>query len=57
MPQPPAPGPEGTRPPDDGPGPHPAGDLAIETRGLTKGYRGGQLAVDGLDLAPLTLTI
>ncbi|MFE1766570.1 ABC transporter ATP-binding protein [Streptomyces angustmyceticus] len=78
MPQPPAPGPEGTRPPDDapgpqqpddlpgprpsgdGPGPHPAddgpasrpaGDLAIETRGLTKGYRGGQLAVDGLDLA------
>ncbi|MEU5209772.1 ABC transporter ATP-binding protein [Streptomyces sp. NPDC020742] len=29
-------------PPDEGP--------AIETRGLTKAYRGGQLAVDGLDL-------
>ncbi|MEV0368601.1 ABC transporter ATP-binding protein [Streptomyces sp. NPDC050636] len=29
----------------------PAGDRVIETRGLTKAYRGGQLAVDGLDLA------
>ena len=28
-----------------------AGDRVIETRGLTKAYRGGQLAVDGLDLA------
>ncbi|MFD7719999.1 ABC transporter ATP-binding protein, partial [Streptomyces sp. NPDC059814] len=33
-------------------GPRPAADAApvIETRGLTKRYRGGQLAVDGLDL-------
>ncbi|MFI9049493.1 ATP-binding cassette domain-containing protein [Streptomyces sp. NPDC053427] len=29
----------------------PDGDRVIETRGLTKAYRGGQLAVDGLDLA------
>ncbi|GGX73265.1 ABC transporter ATP-binding protein [Streptomyces fructofermentans] len=28
-----------------------AGDTVIATRGLTKRYRGGQLAVDGLDLA------
>ncbi|MFI0710995.1 ATP-binding cassette domain-containing protein [Streptomyces inhibens] len=41
MPQPPATAPE--RPP--------SGERAIETRGLTKAYRGGQLAVDGLDLA------
>ncbi|MFC8591352.1 ABC transporter ATP-binding protein [Streptomyces atroolivaceus] len=32
---------------DAGPGP----GTVIETRGLTKRYRGGQLAVDGLDLA------
>ncbi|MEU8626930.1 ABC transporter ATP-binding protein [Streptomyces sp. NPDC048669] len=33
-------------------GPRPAAEAApvIETRGLTKRYRGGQLAVDGLDL-------
>lgn len=29
---------------------HPAGDSVIVTRALTKRYRGGQLAVDGLDL-------
>ncbi|AZS72587.1 multidrug ABC transporter ATP-binding protein [Streptomyces lydicus] len=53
MPAPPAPGPDGVRPPADGPGAGrpPAGDRAIETRGLTKAYRGGRLAVDGLDLA------
>ncbi|WP_329175803.1 ABC transporter ATP-binding protein [Streptomyces decoyicus] len=51
MPQPPAAGHDGARPPADGAGPRPSGDLAIETRGLTKAYRGGQLAVDGLDLA------
>ncbi|WP_328742370.1 ABC transporter ATP-binding protein [Streptomyces caniferus] len=60
MPQPPAPEPDGARPPDDGPAPRPpddgppprpAGEPAIETRGLTKAYRGGRLAVDGLDLA------
>ncbi|MEW2435112.1 ABC transporter ATP-binding protein [Streptomyces caniferus] len=51
MPQPPAPEPDGARPPDDGPPPRPAGEPAIETRGLTKAYRGGRLAVDGLDLA------
>src|SRR4051812_12299631 len=38
------------------PGPHAldaalAAEAAIATRGLTKRYRGGQLAVDGLDLA------
>lgn len=32
------------------PGPLPAPAPVIETRGLTKRYRGGQLAVDGLDL-------
>ncbi|MGW7573531.1 ATP-binding cassette domain-containing protein [Streptomyces sp. NPDC054765] len=53
MPQPPAAGPDGARPPAGRPGPRrvPAGDPAIETRGLTKAYRGGRLAVDGLDLA------
>ncbi|MFI6766425.1 ATP-binding cassette domain-containing protein [Streptomyces sp. NPDC050355] len=53
MPQPPAPGAAGARP-SAGPAASddpPAGDRAIETRGLTKAYRGGQLAVDGLDLA------
>ncbi|GAB7032717.1 ABC transporter ATP-binding protein [Streptomyces platensis subsp. malvinus] len=96
MPQQPATGPDGARPPARGPGPTGAGGLgptgargpgptgarasgpvgplasgagplplppapgpgaprageraAIETRGLTKAYRGGQLAVDGLDL-------
>ncbi|MEU9119675.1 ABC transporter ATP-binding protein [Streptomyces sp. NPDC048506] len=48
MPQPPAAGPDGARPP--APARPPTGDPAIETRGLTKAYRGGQLAVDGLDL-------
>ncbi|MGW1376549.1 ATP-binding cassette domain-containing protein [Streptomyces sp. NPDC002446] len=53
MPQPPAPGAAGARPPagPDASAHPPAGDQAIETRGLTKAYRGGQLAVDGLDLA------
>ncbi|MFE0188220.1 ATP-binding cassette domain-containing protein [Streptomyces sp. NPDC058989] len=53
MPQPPVPGAAGARPPA-GPAAFdhpPAGDRAIETQGLTKAYRGGQLAVDGLDLA------
>ncbi|MFJ8858440.1 ABC transporter ATP-binding protein [Streptomyces sp. NPDC102451] len=36
-----------TAEPDTGPEP----GAVIETRGLTKRYRGGQLAVDGLDLA------
>ncbi|MFP8886926.1 ABC transporter ATP-binding protein [Streptomyces mangrovi] len=31
--------------------PPPASDTVVEARGLTKRYRGGQLAVDGLDLA------
>lgn len=48
MPQPPASGPAGARPP--APGHPPAGDRAIETHRLTKAYGGGQLAVDGLDL-------
>ncbi|MEU9111985.1 ABC transporter ATP-binding protein [Streptomyces sp. NPDC048483] len=43
MPPPPAAGSEHPVPPD--------GDQVIETHGLTKAYRGGQLAVDGLDLA------
>ncbi|MFP8945165.1 ABC transporter ATP-binding protein [Streptomyces fenghuangensis] len=30
--------------------PSPASDTVVEARGLTKRYRGGQLAVDGLDL-------
>ncbi|MFE1772494.1 ATP-binding cassette domain-containing protein [Streptomyces sp. NPDC059008] len=53
MPQPPVPGAAGARPPA-GPAAFdhpPTGDRAIETQGLTKAYRGGQLAVDGLDLA------
>ncbi len=32
-------------------GPEPAGELAIATRGLTKRFRSGQLAVDNLSLA------
>lgn len=57
MPQPTASAPYGARPPDgsrapdDGSARRSAGEPAIETRGLTKSYRGGQLAVDGLDLA------
>ncbi|SEE83935.1 ABC-2 type transport system ATP-binding protein [Streptomyces sp. 2112.3] len=43
--------PDGARPADDGLACRAAGEPAIETRGLTKAYRGGQLAVDGLDLA------
>ncbi|WUB84869.1 ABC transporter ATP-binding protein [Streptomyces platensis] len=41
------------RPPVDEPGatPAPAGEWAIVTQGLTKAYRGGRRAVDGLDLA------
>ncbi|WP_261957014.1 ATP-binding cassette domain-containing protein [Streptomyces nigrescens] len=60
MPKQPATGPDGARPPARGSGPAgtpapgpgvpSAGEWAIETRGLTKAYRGGQLAVDGLDL-------
>ncbi|GAU67711.1 putative ABC transporter ATP-binding protein [Streptomyces sp. NBRC 110611] len=58
MPQPPVSGPDGTRPPApgqppprlEGTGGTPLGDRAIETVGLTKAYRGGRLAVDGLDL-------
>ncbi|GAA2566552.1 MULTISPECIES: ABC transporter ATP-binding protein [Streptomyces] len=48
----PRPGTEGTRrvPADAGPGTVDAGDGVIVTRALTKRYRGGQLAVDGLDL-------
>jgi ABC-2 type transport system ATP-binding protein len=30
--------------------PAPAGDIAVRTRGLTKRFRGGQLAVNGIDL-------
>ncbi|MCF3144541.1 ABC transporter ATP-binding protein [Streptomyces platensis] len=53
MPAPPAPGPGPVSPPVDEPGalPAPAGEWAIETQGLTKAYRGGRRAVDGLDLA------
>ncbi|MFG2864221.1 ATP-binding cassette domain-containing protein [Streptomyces sioyaensis] len=49
MPPPPAPRPNGPRTEGPGPGRAPAGDPAIETRGLSKAYR-GRLAVDGLDL-------
>ncbi|MEV6567109.1 ABC transporter ATP-binding protein [Streptomyces kronopolitis] len=48
-PRTPAPRPDGPRAEGTGPGRAPAGDPAIETRGLTKAYR-GRLAVDGLDL-------
>ncbi|GFE16071.1 ABC transporter ATP-binding protein [Streptomyces glebosus] len=53
MPAAPAAGPGPVRPPVDEPGatPAPAGEWAIETQGLTKAYRGGRRAVDGLDLA------
>ncbi|WP_435852214.1 ATP-binding cassette domain-containing protein [Streptomyces platensis] len=53
MPAAPAPGPGPMRPPVDEPGatPAPAGEWAIVTQGLTKAYRGGRRAVDGLDLA------
>ncbi|MGX1756972.1 ATP-binding cassette domain-containing protein [Streptomyces lydicus] len=63
MPQPTASAPDGARPSDGGlpadsglpadgsPARRPAGEPAIETRGLTKAYGGGRLAVDGLDLA------
>lgn len=53
MPAAPAAGPGPVRPPVDEPGatPAPAGEWAIETKGLTKAYRGGRRAVDGLDLA------
>lgn len=44
MPPPPTAGSERAVPPR-------AGDRVIETQGLTKAYRGGQLAVDRLDLA------
>ncbi|MFC9118233.1 ABC transporter ATP-binding protein [Streptomyces sp. NPDC057067] len=37
--------------PDTGPDTGPEPGTVIRTRGLTKRYRGGQLAVDGLDLA------
>lgn len=47
---PPAARPDGPRTEEYGPGCAPAGGPAIETRGLTKAYRGGRLAVDGLDL-------
>ncbi|MFH9866354.1 ATP-binding cassette domain-containing protein [Streptomyces lydicus] len=52
MPQPPATRPDGARAsaPGAGPASPPPADPVIETRGLTKAYRGGQLAVDGLDL-------
>ncbi|MBM4795145.1 ABC transporter ATP-binding protein [Streptomyces sioyaensis] len=50
MPPPPAPRPNGSRTDGPGPGRAPGGDPAIETRGLSKVYRGGRLAVDGLDL-------
>ncbi|MCF3175292.1 ABC transporter ATP-binding protein [Streptomyces sioyaensis] len=49
MPPPPAPRPNGPRTEGPGPGRAPDGDAAIETRGLSKAYR-GRLAVDGLDL-------
>ncbi|WP_434096475.1 ATP-binding cassette domain-containing protein [Streptomyces mobaraensis] len=53
-PGPPNPGAEPAPPPRPGPapasGPEPVIEPVIETRGLTKRYRGGQLAVDGLDL-------
>ncbi|MFF5494706.1 ABC transporter ATP-binding protein [Streptomyces aquilus] len=38
------------QPPATEPHPEDAGDSVIHTRALTKRYRGGQLAVDGLDL-------
>ncbi|AZP19700.1 ABC transporter ATP-binding protein [Streptomyces aquilus] len=38
------------QPPATEPHPEGAGDSVIHTRALTKRYRGGQLAVDGLDL-------
>lgn len=52
MPQPPATRPDGARgsAPGAGSASPPPADPVIETRGLTKAYRGGQLAVDGLDL-------
>ncbi|GGN58245.1 hypothetical protein GCM10012285_54440 [Streptomyces kronopolitis] len=50
-PRPDAPRPDGPRTEGSGPGHASAGDPAIETRGLTKAYRGGRLAVDGLDQA------
>ncbi|MFF3747259.1 ABC transporter ATP-binding protein [Streptomyces kronopolitis] len=49
-PRTPAPRTDGPRTEGSGPGYASAADPAIETRGLTKAYRGGRLAVDGLDL-------
>ncbi|NEA46648.1 ABC transporter ATP-binding protein [Streptomyces sp. SID10815] len=56
---PPASSPEAAPPPEAAPSPREAGEVSpqeagedgvIRTRALTKRYRGGQLAVDGLDL-------